>query len=335
MTLVNRPVLLPLALVCVAGWAAAQTAVLRPDGSPPEDPALRAEAVRLLERANRVSIPSVWGANELSIHFHVMSPAAGDAHDGEYVNSVTDDGRRRQHWRYGTYDHTLIRNGQRIGEIGPRTLHPVPVRLAMELTPIYLVRFDNQDVIRAIADTSPDARCIQFDTISGDGLQANEACVDPRNGWLLSVRTGDTLTRNSNFFRFQDAYFPGHIERWSAGRKVIEVEETLVPKSDFPEDFFAVPENSTTYICEQFRRAFEVSTPQPPAGSSIQITDIRLQGFIDATGRVVGLKPLDSGRPDLNEEAIRLVSTWTFKPATCNGSPVNWGSTFTVHFKGR
>jgi len=335
MPLVNRPVLLPLAFVCVAGWAAAQTATLRPDGSPPEDPVLRAEAVRLLERANRVSTPSVWLTNEMTLRFHLTTPAPGDPVDGEYVSSVGGDGLRRQHWRYGTYDYTQIRNGQRFAEIGPRVLQPPAVRLLAELAPIYLVRFDNQDVIRSIADASPDARCIQFDTISGDRLQSNEVCVDPRNGWLLSVHTGDTLTRNSNFFPFQGAFFPGHIERWSAGRKVIEVEETLVLKSDYPADYFTVPENSASYVCQQFRRAFAVNTPQPPAGSSIQITDIRLQGLIDANGRVISLNPLDSSRPDLNEEAIKLVSTWTFQPATCEGQPVNWGTSFTVHFKGR
>jgi TonB family protein len=209
------------------------------------------------------------------------------------------------------------------------------VRLATALVPIYLIRFDNQDVIRSIRDTAPDARCVQFDTISGDRLQSNEVCVDPHNGWLLSVRTGDTLTRNSNFFPFQDAFFPGHIERWSTGRKVIEIDHTLVLKSDYPEDYFTPPEGSTSYICQQFRRAFEVNTPQPPAGSSIQITDIRLQGLIGANGQVSNLKPLESSHPDLNEEAVKLVSTWTFQPATCDGRPVIWGSTFTVHFKGR
>jgi hypothetical protein len=335
MPLVNRPVLLPLALVCVAGWTAAQTAILRPDGNTPEDPALRAEAVRLLERANRVSIPAVWPANEMTLRFHVTSPAPGDPYDGEYVSSSGGAGLRRQYWHYGAYEHTLIRNGQRVSEVGPRFLPTAAMTLLTQLAPIYLIRFDNQDVIRSIRDAAEDARCIQFDTISGDRLQPNEACVDPRNGWLLSVRTGDTLTRNSSFFPFQGAFFPGHIERWSASRKVIEIEETLVPKNDFPEDYFTVPEDSTIYICQQFRRAFEVNTPQPPPGASIQITDIRLQGLIDANGRVSSLKPLDSSRPDLNEEAIKLVSTWTYQPATCDGKPVIWGSTFTVEFKGR
>jgi len=332
---VNRLARLPLAFVCIAGWAAAQTAIVRPDGNTPEDPALRAEAVRLLERASQVSIPARWTGNEMTIRFHVLAPAPGESADGEYVSSVSNDGLRRQDWRYGAYERTVILNGGRIKDTGLNTLQPAAVRLATSLVPIYLIHFDNQDVIRSIADDASGARCIRFDTISGDRLQANEVCVDPHNGWLLSVRIGDTLTRNAKFFPLLGAFFPGHIERWSAGRKVIELEERLVLKDEFPDDYFAVPENSAVHICREFRRAFQINTPQPPAGPSIQITDIRLQGLIGADGRVTGLKPLDTARPDLNEEAIKLVSTWTFQPATCEGQAIVWGSTFTVHFKGR
>jgi hypothetical protein len=33
------------------------------------------------------------------------------------------------------------------------------------------------------------------------------------------------------------------------------------------------------------------------------------------------VKPVDQIRTDLNDEAIKLVSTWTFVPATCSGKP--------------
>jgi hypothetical protein len=331
----KRQVLFALALVCAMGWAAAQNATLRPDGKPPEDPQLRAEAVRLLERANHLSTPSSWPPNEMTLHFRIAAPAPGNPNEGEYVSSIGGPGLRRQHWHYGAYENTQIRNGQRLSVSGSQTPQPTFLGLLTELAPIYLVRFDNQDIIRSIADSAAETRCIQFDTITGERLQSNEACVDARNGWLVSVRIGDTLTRNSKFFPFQGAFLPGHIERWSGGRMVIELEESVVLKSGYPEDFFTVPEGSTGFICQQFRRAFEVNTPQPPPGTGIEITDIRLQGLIGTDGRVVNLKPLDTAHPELNEEAMKLVSTWTYQPATCQGNPVTWGTTFTVQFKGR
>ena len=160
-------------------------------------------------------------------------------------------------------------------------------------------------------------------------------CVDPHEGWLLSIRIGDTVTRNSEYFAFQGAYLPGHVEKWSAGQKVIEFEQSIVAKSEFPADFFDPGADASAYVCQQFRRAYAINTTQPPAGASILITDIRLQGIIDDKGRVVNLKALDTAHPELNEEAIKLVSTWTFQPATCDGNTVMWGTTFTVHFVGR
>jgi len=331
----SRSLFQALTLACAAICANAQTATLRPDGNRPEDPALRAEAVRLLERANHVSTPATWPPSEMTLRFRVGAPALGDAYDGEYVSSVGGPGLRRQHWKYGAYDFTQIRNGQRVNRIASNVPRPAVLSLLSELAPIYLVRFDHEDVIRSISDPTPGSRCIAFDTITGQRVQANEVCVDPVKGWLLSIRIGDTITRNSEFFAFQDAYLPGHVERWAAGRKVIEIETNLVVKSEYAVDFFEVGADASAYVCQQFRRAYEISTPQPPAGASILITDIRLQGIIDDKGRVVNLKALDTAHPELNEEAIKLVSTWTFQPATCDGNTVMWGTTFTVHFVGR
>jgi hypothetical protein len=52
----------------------AQTTTLRPDAAPVEDPQLRAQAVRLMERAVMLTTP-VWPANEEFFNFRVPHPA--------------------------------------------------------------------------------------------------------------------------------------------------------------------------------------------------------------------------------------------------------------------
>ena len=314
----------------------AQTAVLRAGSGPPEDPKLRAEAVRLLERANQLSTPAVWPPNEMTLRYRVGKPAAGDPYEGDYFSSFGGRGLRHQEWQYGAYQFTQIRNGTRIGFSGSG-VRPGILQLLTQITPVYLVHFDGQDIIRSITGPPGGTRCIQFDTVTGDQEQSNEICVDDRNGWLLSIRTGDTLTTTSSFFPFEKSFLPGHIERWKGGEMVMAVDETVVPKSDYPPDFFSVPESSTGFICQEMRLPFPVNAPQPPQGSSISVIDVQLQGLIASTGRVVSqsLKPVDPLHPELNEEAIKLVSTWTYTPAMCAGNPVGYGQTFTVHFKGR
>lgn len=330
------PAALALSAFVLASFARAQHTTLRPE-SPPEDPKLRAEAVSLLERANHVSTPAAWPPNEMRLRFRIPNPAPGESGEGEYVSSVGGKGLRRQVWTYGEYQQTQIRNGQRLfvsqGHKAPR---PAFMELLGRLAPIYLVRFDEQDIIRSITHTPEGSRCIQFETVQGDHQQQlNEVCVDAVHGWLLSLRLGNELTRNSNFFPFNGAFLPGRIERWKDGKLLIEIEETDVEKSDYPPDFFDVPADTKAYFCDDFVRAFAKNTPQPAQGPSASVHDVLLTGTIDMDGRVFGLKPVDEVRPDLNEEAIKLVSTWTYTPATCRGEPAVWQTTFTVHFKGR
>src|SRR3954447_22580239 len=208
---------------------------------------------------------------------------------------------------------------------------PMPgvLNLLNEMAPIYLVRFDDQDIIRAITEQETGKRCLQFETIAGGRQQSNEICVDVQNGWLLSISASDTVTRNSKFFPFQGAYLPGHIERWTSDQKAMELEESVVLKSDYPPDYFVVPESSTGFVCQEWRRAFEVNTPQPPAGTSMDVIDVKLKGIIHPNGTVSGLMPVEQTHPELNAEAMKLVSTWTYKPATCAGNPVTWSTIFT------
>ena len=321
-------VLAPAALL-----AHAQTATVRPDALPFEDPELRAQAVGLLDRANQVSTPAVWGSNEMTLRFHVPNPAERQAGDGEYISSSGGPGLRRQEWHYGAYQLIQIRNGQRIGALQNNVPKPLALDWIQSLTPIYLIRFDHEDIIRSIADGPGGSRCIRFDTIFGDRLKEGEACIDSKNGWLLSIRTGDVSTRNSDFFPFAGAFLPGHIERWVGNTMLIAIDEAVVAK-DFPPELFKVPENSTASICQEFRGAYAINTPQPEPGSAPYVSDVTLTGFVGVDGHVFGLKSIDPTSPELSAEAIKQVSTWTFSPATCNGKPVTWETHFVVHFKG-
>jgi hypothetical protein len=272
----------------------------------------------------------------MTLRYRVGKPAPGDPYEGDYFSSVGGHGLRHQEWHYGAYQFTQIRNGTRLALSGSGVPQPGILRVLDHIAPIYLVHFDGQDIIRSITGPVGGTRCVQFDTVAGDHEQSsNEICVDDRNGWLLSIRTGDTLTTTSNFFPFEKSFLPGHIERWKGGEMVMAVDEAVVLKSDYPEDYFTVPASSTGFICQEMRQPFAVNTPQPPQGSSISVIDVQLQGWVTTTGRVASLKPVDLTHPELNEEAINLVSTWTYTPATCAGTPVGYGQTFTVHFKGR
>ena len=123
------PAILVFFALTFASILSAQTATLRPEAQPPEDVKLRADAVGLLERANRMSMPAVWGSREMRLRFRVPNPAPGEALDGEYLSSVGGPGLRRQEWHYGDYQLSEVRNGQRLNLTGSKRAFPAILQL--------------------------------------------------------------------------------------------------------------------------------------------------------------------------------------------------------------
>jgi TonB family protein len=92
-----------------------------------------------------------------------------------------------------------------------------------------------------------------------------------------------------------------------------------------------------TYQCRTSRRPVGVFTPMPPAGDAGTDTiDVIVHGRIRGSdGKVDQVQIQSSPRPDLNAEALKLVSTWKFLPLVCNDAPATVDGDFVVHFQGR
>ena len=59
----------------------------------------------------------------------------------------------------------------------------------------------------------------------------------------------------------------------------------IVPRNDYPPDYFSVPETATGFICHDFRRAYAENAPEPPLhASSLDVQDVKLFGTIDSDG---------------------------------------------------
>jgi len=60
-----------------------------------------------------------------------------------------------------------------------------------------------------------------------------------------------------------------------------------------------------------------------------------VHGTIRTDGRIRSISIDRSDRPDLNQEAMKLFSTWKFIPAICDGAPMEVPLDATLHFQGR
>ena len=61
---------------------------------------------------------------------------------------------------------------------------------------------------------------------------------------------------------------------------------------------------------------------------------MKLHGPVGKDGMPNSLKVLDAARPELAEEALRVVSQWSFHPAMCEYQPATQEMDLDVTFKG-
>ena len=281
----------------------------------------------------------VWPANEEFANFRVLRPAPGEASEGSIKIGVRTPVNKRWEFTYGTYTFIRVQDGTEFATYRSESAEPAALTTVRRLLPAFHGRFEPADLIRSIADATLDgrrARCIDFDTLKGDQQQSGQVCVDAGSGLLISLRLGDETVRQSAYFRFNNASLPGHVERWVGNEKLLDIDFNVVVRTDYPPEYFAYPpdakiENS----CLEFHRAFADNTPQPePKTLSTEAVTVRVHGRVGKDGKPAALKVLDTVRPDLAEEAVRVVSNWTFHPAMCVYQPASQETDFEVTFKG-
>jgi hypothetical protein len=246
---------------------------------------------------------------------------------------------KRWEFIYGAYKFVQVQNGPEFATYRSEPSEPASLTTVRKLLPAFHGQFEHADVIRRIADANVDnypARCVDFDTLKGDQQQSGQVCVDSRNGLLLLVRQGDETIRQSGFFAFNNAFLPGHIERWAGNEKLLEIDSKVVVRTEYPPEYFNYPDGAAiSHSCREFHRAFADDTPQPaPKTQSNEAVAVRVHGKIGKDGKPYGLKVLDPVRSDLAEEAVRVVSKWTYHPAMCEYQPATMETDFEVRFKG-
>ncbi len=305
--------------------------------STPEDPKLRATAVGLLEHADQLSSP-VWPMNEQVYTFHIPNPEPGAPTDGSLKLGVGAPGLIRWEQLYGSYQLSQVQNGSEVATF-TTGLEPAAVVLVRKMVPVNRLHFDDSDIIRAVSDKTLDgvlATCIDFDTITGSRHINGSLCVDKSAGYLIYQRIDDVIIKQSKFFKFNNGYLPGHLERWTGDTLVAQIDAQIQVKTEFDAHYFDYPASAKIkHLCNSFTPVFAENTPQPAAKSlSEKSTDIVVHGFVDEQGHPSGLQILDDTHHELAAEAMNIVSAWTFRAAQCDYKPTTERRDFIVHFQG-
>jgi hypothetical protein len=306
-----------------------------------EDVKLREQAVQLMERANAASLLAGYRDYEQVVSFTFHDLLDGQVTTGTYSRTSAGSEGRREEFSYGAYHALSAIAGDR--QSSTRIYNEAPeIGELVDQLPIFLGRFDDQDLIRSIEDSNVGgraARCINFDTHLGVGVQANQMCVDAERGTLLRWRVGDELIENSDFFQISNLWEPGHIRHFVRGALRVEIEQHI-SRTSGPVDVktFSPPSGgwSKWWKCQNYRRAVGIFMPMPPLGTQgTGIVDVVVRAFISDKGVVQPSIIVSSLRPDLNDEAMKLVAIWKFAPLMCNDQVAATTADLVVHFQGR
>ena len=179
-------------------------------------------------------------------------------------------------------------------------------------------------MIRSIDDVvvlGRPAKCVLFETQFGDILQRNQVCMDAESFQVGSLWEPARISRN-----LREAL------RMEIEQKISTIEGAVDP------NVFTPPTQhwNKLFQCQTSRRPIAISTPQPaPGNQGDQTVDVVVTGWIWNTGKTYGLTIQDSPRPDLNAEALAIVSQWRFQPMICNDKASTRDADFLVHFQGR
>ncbi len=299
-----------------------------------QDISVRVEAIRLMERANAVSSPSqVMPNHKQDVKFRAYG-LDGTTKDGTFESIIAGD-TERDEIVFGKYDAITIHFPDR--RVQNDYQPPPPEMLEMDhLVPLLIARFDKSDTIQSITPATlfgRQAKCIRFETVNGRTRQSNELCVEEESGALVRYNVGDELIENMDFISFESMLLPQHIRHYINGALRMEVDQKFsLVEGTIDWAALTPPNPHTFHTCQQYLRPTIQSAPQPPSAGPGPWYDVKIQGVIGRDGRVHEANVLPAGRPDLEKQAIDIVSTWQFSPAVCNGRPTIVNADLVVHF---
>jgi TonB-like protein len=299
-----------------------------------QDMPLRVEAVRLLERANAVSRPGhIMPNRKYEATFRAYG-LDGTTQEGSF-NVIRSGDSERYETVFGNYHAISLHFPDRIVQNDYQP--PPPETLEVEnLTPLLIGQFDKSDTIHSIRPATlfgRRAKCIQFATVNGRTHQSNEICVDEELGTVIHWNVGEDLVESTEYSLFEGILLPVHIRHYINGKLRMEIEQKF-SVIDGPIDWAALtpPNPDTLRMCEQYRRPIIQSAPQPASAGAGPWYDVEVHGVIDEHGHVIEAAVLPTGRADLEQQAVQIVSGWVFSPAVCNGKPIPVSADLVVHF---
>lgn len=175
-------------------------------------------------------------------------------------------------------------------------------------------------------------RCLETNPNPWGGKWA--LCFDKVSGTItaevgpfqLATRIGETVCFYDDYQRFGDRLLARSYECDKDKRPILEarvVELAAAPATD--PTFFTPPDGAKESVncLSPINHPTAVHTPEPkPPRTSGGRTLVVLTSIVGADGKPHDFRVTSAPNRDFDEAALEAVRQWTFKPANCDGEPV-------------
>jgi TonB family protein len=305
-----------------------------------EDQGLRNQAVHLLDQARLASRM----AGPTNIRTEVAFSATEKDRpltSGTYTRTRSASGALRQDVVFGDFRASRIQQDASVADQGPWHDLPYPVRALMEFVPYGPLRFDPTDVIQSIEPgmiAGQHATCIHFVTVRGEDRNPGEVCVSPADSTILAWHDSRKSWQATRYTRVNGGLEPVEFSYREGDSFSLTASLTFTLLDADPAEALTAPSDWVHgTFCKTFQTPVPTSTPQPPAPgtSTLPVIDIEVHAHVTAQGSVTAASILKPVRPDLDAEALALVSTWHYQPGSCEGRLQDFPIDVIVHFQGR
>jgi TonB family protein len=165
------------------------------------------------------------------------------------------------------------------------------------------------------------------------GLSVTRYCVDPNRSVLLQSENKKTRMAFFDYSASGGVMWPQRVEVSAEDGQLIEVSQIEIAPADLPAEAFAVPKDTMEFeICENRESPQGIYTPQPEYSAKPRRT-VTLSVLVTKEGKVGAVHLLTPVADSLDVLARDIVKTWRFKPAACQGHPVNTWLGVSINYK--
>jgi hypothetical protein len=303
------------------------------------------KANSLLMKSNSQAL--VWPTGPAPLHvsgrFKVFKLQKGDdsaVFEADYLDA--------RHWRskyeMSGYQKIFVRNDGQMGDRQNTDFAPLRIRQIQRFMMPFPGYFEGADVIKKISAKQLDGRsaqCIEFQTIKGKKAEypTQEMCISQTPEVTLLRNDGRFEAQWSNFDQFHGKYYPRHVVVKDKDEKIVEGDILVADAPQLNAAKFAIPPGfDIRHACEVrippvLVKGDEPELPPEVRGGTGVTESVVAELKLGADGRVQKAALTEVADPALNRAVQRVIPTWQFDPAKCDGQPVPADLDFQVNFR--